>query len=149
MDQKEVNAYLKKVKSSCPYLFCKKLMLELKEDLLDFLEENPDSEVADVVEHFGAPEMFGYSYILAMEGEERGRLLKQSRRIKKTALTAAVFCVLAMAVWVGFGIWRYSESAAYSYEVWVEDGSTGEVERVFEEIIPVDTREPENVVDKK
>lgn len=132
MEQKEIRRYLKKVKRYCPYPFRKKLMPELEGNLLDFLDENPDSTIADVEEHFGAPETFGYAYILAMEDEERRRLVKQSRRVKVVALAVTVVCVIAMAAWVAWSIWWHEEHAIRSYEVWIEYDNTGEIERVIE-----------------
>ncbi|MDE6873109.1 MAG: hypothetical protein K2P87_01425 [Lachnospiraceae bacterium] len=126
MDWKEASRYLKKVKYNCPYPFRKKLIPELQGALEDFLDENPDGTMVELVAHFGVPETFGYNYISAMEDAERQRWIKQSRQVKGIVLAVVATCVFTVAVWVGCNIWWNSEHAIRSYEVWVEYDDTGE-----------------------
>lgn len=149
MKQKEIRAYLKKVKRYCPRSFWKKLAPELEGNLLDFQERNPDCTIAEIIGHFGAPETFGYSYILAMEDGERRKMIRQSQRTKRIVLAVAIAGVLTVAAEVIWFVHRNSENAVRSYEVWIEYDNTGEKERVNEGLITVETWEKENGVDKK
>lgn len=69
-------------------------MAELKESILDYLEENPDSTLDDVVAHFGSAETIGYSYILEMDEKERQKLLNHAFWVKRCMIVAVIACLL-------------------------------------------------------
>ena len=69
-------------------------MAELKGSILDFLEENPDSTLDDVVAHFGSAETVGYSYILEMDEKERQKLLSHALWVKRCIIVAVIACLL-------------------------------------------------------
>lgn len=113
MNQKEIEAYLKEVKKNCPYPFRKRLVAEMRGSVLDYLEENPEGTMEDVVAHFGAAETLGYSYILDMDGKERQKLFNRARWIKCCAIAGIVICLLLA---VGSQIWiAYDNSRPLTY----------------------------------
>lgn len=106
MEQKTVKSYLKEVRRNCPYPFRKRLMAELGESLHSYLEEHPDCTEEEVVAHFGAAEMFGYSYIAAMEDGERQRLLGRARWIRGCLIAGVMICLLLLVagqIWISYG----------------------------------------------
>lgn len=103
MNHNLISLYLKQVKKHCPFCFRKKLITELKSDLLDFLKEYPDSTLEDIYQRFGSPETFSYENILAMDEEQRHKLIHRSIRIWRCVFTGvilAVLIILTAAVWI-------------------------------------------------
>lgn len=103
MKQQLIDLYLKQVKKYCPLSFRKKLITELKSDLLDFLNDHPDSTLENIYQHFGTPETFASEYILAMDNEQRQKLIHRSKWNKRCVLAGAILIVLIIftaAVWI-------------------------------------------------
>ena len=103
MKQPLIDLYLKQVKKYCPLSFRKKLITELKNDLLDFLENHPDSTLENIYQHFGTPETFASEYILAMDNEQRQELINRSKWNKRCVLAGVILIVLIIftaAVWI-------------------------------------------------
>ena len=103
MKQNLIDLYLKQVKKHCPSSFRKKLMTELKSNLLDFLDDYPDSTLEDICRHFGSPETFSSEYILTMDDEQRQKLINHSkwnRRCVLAGIILIVLIILTTAVWI-------------------------------------------------
>lgn len=121
MTQKEIDTYLKKIKRNCPFPFKKKLLAELREDLVDYKEEHPDGTMDDVIARFGAPETFSYNYVLVMENEARQKMIKKSRRTKAVFLVVVLLWLIALTVKLVGDVREHSSHAGYYYDFIVEE----------------------------
>lgn len=116
MTRKEINIYLRRVKWNCPFAFRKRLLEELRGNLLDYWEKNPEGTMDEVIEIFGAPETFAYNYILSMEDEKRQKLVRRSARIKIFSFVVLVLWLVILAIKVVGDVRENARSAGYYYE---------------------------------
>ena len=113
--QKELNNYFSQVKKNCPREYRTKMMPVIKGNVLDYLEENPDSSMSDVTTQFGVPEKFATEYIMTIDDTERTKILRTSKFIKRIVIVGIVAVVLIIAVTAAFVIADNSHTAAYYY----------------------------------
>lgn len=115
MEQKEIKSYLKEVKKNCPFPFRKRLLAELRESVLGYVEEHPDCTMDDVVARFGVAEMVGYGYILEMDEKERKKLLDRAHWIRCCIIAGVVICILLIAGGAAWIHYDNSKPLVYYY----------------------------------
>ena len=92
--KKEVSIYLKKVKHYCPYALRKRLSAELECAISEYVEENPDKTITDLINRFGAPKKYAEEYITEMSDTEKKRILRKG----KTILTGILISILTITL---------------------------------------------------
>lgn len=98
ISKKELNSYLKQVNRNCPTGFRRKMMPVIKDDVLDFLDGNPDSNINDVISRFGSPEKFALECLMSIDETERTRVFKKSKWIKAAIIISVAVFILATIV---------------------------------------------------
>ena len=65
------NQYLKQVKShlTCPAALKKTFLEQLRGDVEEFLETNPNATLEDLAQRFGNPSEMAHSYIETLDGD--------------------------------------------------------------------------------
>lgn len=98
-----IRSYIKRAGKNCPYSFKRKLMEDLKSNLYDYIDENPNASYSDIVEHFGLPEKFSDEYILAMDDDTRKKLISKNKWLKLAlSIGVTIFVIIATvtSIWI-------------------------------------------------
>ena len=116
--------FYRSARKSCPSAYRKKLKSSLTAGLTDYIEANPDADMAAIVEHFGKPEDFAHEFINEMTADEKQHMLKRSKIVKWCALAVSITLILSIiAVAISIIIEdQKSEAYYYRYEISVEEG---------------------------
>ena len=91
----------------------KAIMNHLERNVRDYIDENPDCQFEDVVNHFGTAEAFAAEYLSGMEDQEMIRRIRKSKWIKLTIIFAAIAAVAVIAVGTVAITLENSRSAIY------------------------------------
>lgn len=107
---------------SCPVGRKRQIMGNIRSGVNDFLLEEPDADMAAVMEHFGTPEQIVESYLSEMDPKE----LQKSLNVRKRIFTVVLIAVLAaLAMWaivmIDAAIDAQNSVGGY-YEVIVNEG---------------------------
>ena len=102
MNDEIVEVYFREIKA---LLLCSKeqkdeLLLGLKSDVEDFIEEHPDATLQDLKDHFGTPESIADSYQSTVGESEIRKKFHYSRRM--AYIVSAAVSVLFLVIFVGF-----------------------------------------------
>lgn len=119
--QKIISSYLKRVKKNCPFFFRKKLITDLKSHLFDYLDDNPDSTLEDIINHLGAPEKFADEYLLVMDETTRKKAIRKAKWIKYSILSGIASIVLIIAVTAVMMLIKISQIRVYYYNEYVTE----------------------------
>lgn len=98
-----IENYIKRAGKNCPHSFKRKLMEDLKSNLYDYIDENPDASFDAIVEHFGLPEKFSDEYILAMDDKTRKQLVSKNKLLKLVfSIGVAILLIIAIvtSIWI-------------------------------------------------
>ena len=76
---------------SCPACRKRQIMENIRSGVNDFLQENPDADIAAIMQHFGTPEQIAGSYLSEMDPKE----LQKSLNVRKRIITLVLIAVLA------------------------------------------------------
>lgn len=93
----DLNFYYHEIKKQlvCKSSKKKKLIMELKGNIAEFLEDNPNSSINVITQHFGTPEDIADGYISSMEGGELGSNLQKSKWFRRI-ITMALLVIVAI-----------------------------------------------------
>lgn len=102
MNDEIVEVYFREIKA---LLLCSKeqkdeLLLGLKSDVEDFIEEHPDATLQDLKDHLGTPESIADSYQSTVGESEIRKKFHYSRRM--AYIIGAAVSVLFLVIFVGF-----------------------------------------------
>lgn len=115
INQKEIAKYVRQAGKGCPSPYRRKLKKELQNNLSDFLADNPEHTMENVLEHFGSPEKFADECLLAMDEAGRRNILHKTKWIKKVVcvgIAAVVLIIAIAAIWI---VRENSQSVIYYY----------------------------------
>ncbi len=105
--KKQISQYYKAVKKHCPAAFKKRLISALKNDIGEYIENNPQASFDDIKKRFGQPKQFALEYIAAMDDETRMKSIKTARHIKIAVIVAIISCLIV----AGCAIWIATENS--------------------------------------
>lgn len=111
-------------RKNCPSAYRKKLKETLAAGLMDYIEANPQADIAALTAHFGRPEDFANEFINEMTAEEKQQMLKRAKVGKWCALIATAVFVITVVVSAIIIVKESKEAEAYyyQYEISVEEG---------------------------
>lgn len=97
-----ISQYCKVVKRCCPPAFKKRLISALKNDISEYIENNPQVSFDDIEKRFGQPKQFALEYIAAMDDETRMKAIKTAKYIKIAVTVAIISCLIVAvcAIWI-------------------------------------------------
>lgn len=92
--------YLKQVKShlTCPAALKKTFLEQLRGDVEEFLETNPDATLEVLTVRFGEPNQMACSYLDGLDGNELQKQIKKAKTVKRTILFTCLGLLLAVLV---------------------------------------------------
>ena len=80
----------------------KRIILQIRDSIFAYIQENPEADVETVRSHFGTPEEIAASYLYAQETPVLLRKMSTNRRI--LAIVAGVMAVV-LVLWIGVIAW--------------------------------------------
>lgn len=99
INQRDIAKYVKQVGKRCPAPYRRKLMTELPDNLADFVNDNPEASMEDILKHFVSPEKFADECLLTMDETKRRNILHRA------AWSGKVVCMgIAMAIAIVLGV---------------------------------------------
>lgn len=117
--QNEIKEYIKSVKKQivCPTAESRQMLRELQANVSDFVQENPDADMVQIVEQFGEPEEIAKMYIADTEPKN----IKKAVNIRKLSATAVVITLVMLAVtFIITIIDSHSANVAYCFDEPIE-----------------------------
>ena len=114
VSQKEVSKYIKRAGKGCPRPFRRKLSEELQNNISDFLDKDSGRTMEDVLSHFGSPEKFVDEYILAIDIENRQKMLRKAGQARRAVCVGISVIILIIAA-AAFMIVRENSRTAGCY----------------------------------
>lgn len=129
------NQYLKSVKKACPRAFRPKLTAELNDSILEFLNENPNSNLEDIQKYFGEPIDFVSEFLNSMDSSQRIRL-ENKRKYFLISISVVLLISLMITTFSIYIALESSKSSIYYYseEIVYLDSSEEILHRELEEI---------------
>ena len=96
--KKKIKHYLHEISASLPagYPNKKRLLRTLQQNIYDFLEEYPDADWEDVIEHFGASCDIAQSYIEEFSDTELATSYKTHHRNIFVSTIIFIFCLTTL-----------------------------------------------------
>ncbi len=105
--KKQAKRYCRAVKKNCPLAFKKRLISALKNDIDEYIEQNPSASFEDIKTRFGEPKQFALEYIAAMDEQSRMKALSIARQLKIAVIIISIVGVIV----AGCAIWIAIENA--------------------------------------
>jgi len=105
--KKQAKRYCRAVKKNCPFAFKKRLISALKNDIDEYIEQNPSASFEDIKNRFGEPKQFALEYIAAMDEQSRMKALSIARQLKIAVIIISIVGVIV----AGCAIWIAVENA--------------------------------------
>lgn len=95
------NQYLKQVKShlTCPAALKKTFLEQLRGDVEEFLDTNPQATLEGLTERFGNPSEMAHSYIENLDSNQLEKQIKKAKIIKRIVLFTCL-AILAAVLFV-------------------------------------------------
>ncbi len=120
--QNEIKEYIKSVKKQivCPTAESRQMLRELQANVSDFVQENPDADMVQIVEQFGKPEEIAKNYLADAEPQN----IKKAINIRKM-LVAAIVASLLIFTSIMIGIFIDARIDGHgSLHIEIEEGVT-------------------------
>lgn len=116
--EKELTDYYRKIEKALP---CstetkKKILFDLKSNIAEYLDEYPEAEISDIINHFGAPDLFASGYAASLEDAELNKKVHKSKWIKRGVIIAVIAVILLSAITTIWVISENSQHAGYYYQ---------------------------------
>lgn len=98
---------------SCTGNMKKRIVSQIRDSVEEYMQENPNADLAMVQAHFGTPQEIAASYV---DEQDRSVLLKKlSIRKRILAIVAGVMAVILL-MWVGFVIWETCRARTITFD---------------------------------
>lgn len=116
--EKELTDYYRKIEKALP---CstetkKKILFDLKSNIAEYLDEYPEAEISDIINHFGAPDLFASGYVASLEDAKLNKKVHKSKWIKRGVIIAVIAVILLSAITTIWVISENSQHAGYYYQ---------------------------------
>ena len=120
------NQYLKQVKShlTCPGALKKTFLEQLRGDVEEFLETNPNATLEDLAQRFGNPSEMAHSYIETLDGDELQKQIKKAKIVKRIVLFTCLGILLAVLFVASVNIIDNLTSSVTIVTTTIENGET-------------------------
>ena len=96
--QKEINRYIKDIKKELLYgtKESRQFLKELKQNVTDYAEENPNAEMAEVTEQFGKPEDIAATFFEQYDKNE----IKRKVNVRRVIIAAAIAVIILLSFFI-------------------------------------------------
>ena len=92
----------------------------LKNDINEYIEQNPSASFEDIKQQFGEPEQFALEYIAAVDDTDRMKAVSITRQLKIAVIIISIvgLIVSGCAIWIAI---ENSDSAIKIVEITVRE----------------------------
>ncbi|MBR3954537.1 MAG: hypothetical protein IKJ63_03575 [Clostridia bacterium] len=101
--QNEIKEYIKSVKKQivCPTAESRQMLRELQANVSDFVQENPDADMVQIVEQFGEPEEIAKNYLADADPKRISKAINNRKVIIAVGITIViVFAIFLLCTFV-------------------------------------------------
>lgn len=101
---RQIHRYCRKIRSwlPCPAKEKNAILAQIKINIADYQNQNPDADFAAIAAHFGTPQSIASSCVDLMDTGELLRRLRIRRRITAIIL---ILAAIILVTWAGTVIW--------------------------------------------
>ena len=101
---RQIHRYCRQIRSwlPCPAKEKNAILAQIKINIADYQNQNPDAAFAAIAAHFGTPQSIASSYVDLMDTGELLRRLRIRRRITAIIL---ILAAIILVTWAGTVIW--------------------------------------------
>ena len=116
--EKELRKYFRQVMNRIPGCgkWRKQFSRQLNQRISDFLEEQPDADMEQIVRHFGTPQQIAEAYVQEMDAGTVLQKLHVGNRIVRMVAVALFVALTLIAAALVISMADIHNSATYSYE---------------------------------
>ncbi|MBQ3518910.1 MAG: hypothetical protein IJA31_06285 [Clostridia bacterium] len=120
--QNEIKEYIKSVKKQivCPTAESRQMLRELQANVSDFVQENPDADMVQIVEQFGKPETIANLHLANMS---KNRITK-AVNTRKVVVTAVVIALAMLAITFSVALYDNHKTEIVFYNDTIIEGTT-------------------------
>lgn len=99
-----LNRYIRSISDAlpCSGKVKKQIVTQIRESIIDYLEQNPDAEFTALQDHFGTPQQISSSYV---DSQETSALLRKMRTRKYILSIFAAVMAIVLLIWIGVVSW--------------------------------------------
>jgi len=100
MYNKQGKQYIKMIERQllCPRKAKESMLLNLKNSVLEYTEENPDVTLDEMKSRFGEPKAIADDYIASLDQEDLRKAIKKSDFLKRAIIISVAIVVLAVVI---------------------------------------------------
>ena len=126
INDKEINLYISKIKALLP-IHAKaeqQFVNNLQDNVLAFIDSQPDSSMEDVIEQFGEPLEVVHGYIESMDIEELINAITLRKILRRIVAIALIIAVIGLSIFGAFyykGYQYYKNTVATEFETIVDN----------------------------
>ncbi len=122
ISEKELKKYLRRIKGAlvCNFKTKRKILKDLKNNVEEYLEQNPDSSLEDLMEYFGKPESIAEEFAVSA-GIDYIKKTKVHKMIKLIVIILLILALVFTIITSIVIITNNKRTAVYYYEESVED----------------------------
>ena len=98
----------------------KKILTDFKCSVETYIENNPKTDITEIIEHFGTPQAIAEEFAASM-GIDYHKRVKQNKIFKSMIVCAAIFILVCVGIICALVIENHKHSAAYYYDITITD----------------------------
>ena len=101
---RQIHRYCRQIRGwlPCPAKEKNAILAQIKINIADYQNQNPDADFAAIAAHFGTPQSIASSYVDLMD---TGELLRKLRIRRKITAIILILAAIILVTWTGTVIW--------------------------------------------
>lgn len=121
ISEKEIKKYFSKIRSAlvCDFRTKSKILRDLRNEVEEYLEQNPDSSLENITGHFGAPEAIAEEFAISA-GTDYIKKYKVHKTIKLIVIILLILAFVFTIITSIIIIKNHKRTAGYYYDESVE-----------------------------
>lgn len=120
--EKEIKKYFSKIRRAlvCDFKTKSKILKDLRNEVEEYLERNPDSSLENIIDHFGTPDAIAEEFAISA-GTDYIKKYKVHKTIKLIVIIVLLLTLVFASIASIVIIRNRKRSAIYYYEETIED----------------------------
>lgn len=118
--EKQLKQYLKKVRLLLPIYGRdeRKFIKDLKDSIIEFIEQNMGCTWEDIVDHFEEPQEVVYNYTSSLDQSQLCKRISLRKTINKAIvmITVAILVMLSIKTYFYYGLYKEAQSQITTHE---------------------------------
>lgn len=120
--KKELTRYYRNVRHAlqCKRNIKKKILTDFKCSVEAYIEDNPKTDITEIIEHFGTPQAIAEEFVANM-GIDYHKRVKQNKVFKSIIVSAAILILVFVVIICGIIIREHHNNAIHYYDITITD----------------------------